>query len=305
MGGIQLVLIGDVCQLPPVYMKDTKFFFEASSWPSLAMQPVILHNTKRHSNASELFLRLLETARIGQKPTRDEWACIKTVEDAPTETILVTATNENADKHNSFMLEMLNGEARTFAAEDQRLQGPCDEQDLAQLAQKELHIKVGALVRRVAHTHKCNVPVGDLGTIVAYQDSDITVKWTSEKNATTEHPQLFTLLGPSFESLATRKQYPFVLSWAATIHAVQGMTLAPVALLAPQLWAWGQLYVALSRAPTADDIVVVGQYPNFTYSDDFLSCRDRVLTFLNEASGKMKSLFVPSLQAYVDHLNSL
>lgn len=43
MGGIHLILVGDVCQLPPVYVNEpTRFFFEAMSWSSLDMQPVIL-----------------------------------------------------------------------------------------------------------------------------------------------------------------------------------------------------------------------------------------------------------------------
>ena len=48
MGGIQLVLVGDVCQLPPVYANsETRFFFQSAAWDRLDVQPVILTKVGR------------------------------------------------------------------------------------------------------------------------------------------------------------------------------------------------------------------------------------------------------------------
>jgi ATP-dependent exoDNAse (exonuclease V) alpha subunit len=56
------------------------------------------------------------------------------------------------------------------------------------------------------------------------------------------------------------KQYPFKLGYAFTIHKAQGMTLDRVNFK-PEIFAFGQLYVALSRVRHAKDICINGVLP--------------------------------------------
>jgi len=121
--------------------------------------------------------------------------------------------------------------------------------------------------------------------------------------------------------IAARTQLPLVLSWAATVHAVQGLTLAPVALHIPRVWAWGQLYVAMSRSPSARSIFL-RERPQLDEHEDYIHCREKVSVFLTQMSHRQAALLRtwrtcgrqtlshishagPSIKDIVERLNSV
>lgn len=93
---------------------------------------------------------------------------------------------------------------------------------------------------------------------------------------------------------AYRTQFPFTLSWAATVHSVQGLTIKPLALYMPHVWAWGQLYVAYSRAPTQRDLVLVQHVPRMDVRPEYQETARKVLAFLREAESRQEQMLSTS-----------
>lgn len=134
----------------------------------------------------------------------------------------------------------------------------------------------------------------------------ITVKWRSRPHhPVVETLQRFALLNSAYTEIAYRTQFPFTLSWAATVHSVQGLTIKPLALYMPHVWAWGQLYVAYSRAPTQRDLVLVQHVPRMDVRPEYQETARKVLAFLREAESRQEQMLIPSIDAYVKKLNGI
>jgi ATP-dependent DNA helicase PIF1 len=74
-------------------------------------------------------------------------------------------------------------------------------------------------------------------------------------------------ISPTLRIIRTRKQFPFVLSWAITCHKSQGLTLTDVAIDMKNCFAAGQSYVSLSRCKSLENVHIFNFDPKYLYSD--------------------------------------
>ena len=276
-GGVQVLLVGDLFQLPPVLNRreaeafqlmgyDSPYFFSAKAFKQSQM--VSKELTKIFRQSDENFIQILN--RVRQAEALDIVIPSLNQRHGPlvnsTETVItLTCTNRIADQINDIHLKKLPGDPKTFvgevsgkfALEDEKLPSPIN-----------LSLKVGAQVMFTKNDDQKRWVNGTLGKVVDLNDSirveiqdkyrtnvyDVQkVKWEAFKY---EYDDYQDRIVPS--RTGEYIQYPLMLAWAVTIHKSQGKTLEKVRVdLGEGAFDFGQVYVALSRCRSLEDIHLV------------------------------------------------
>lgn len=276
-GGVQVCVIGDLFQLPPVLTNDEKpaynlaynspFFFASAHYQEANFELIKFDMVFRQTDIE--FIQTLNKIRIGRK-TPDILAYINqrhtTDFDFQQSPITLTATNAIADKLNETELKALKGNAHTFkgaisgkfSVERGRLPSP-----------EKLELKIGAQVMFTRNDNpKKRWVNGTIGTVtyVDEENIEVTVLKGKSKRSYALEPEKWATYEYAFneekkklEQLETGSytQYPLMLAWAVTIHKSQGKTLENVIIdLGHGAFAPGQVYVALSRCKSYENLVL-------------------------------------------------
>jgi nucleoside-triphosphatase THEP1 len=272
-GNVQVVLIGDVHQLPPVAQAvewnllktyyRSPYFFDSLIWPKLDAAQIELQTIYRQSD--DRFRSLLNNIR-NRKLTADDYRRLRERYDPdfkPPEPgyVLLATHNRKADNVNSSELANLPGSMHSFAAE---IEGefpehlfPCD---------AALQLKTGAQVMFIRNDTEAGAYYnGRLAVVKQIRGSEITVTFRDDGQDYIAHRESWENIGYVAEAdsgrvvkqvLGTFSQYPLRLAWAITIHKSQGLTFDKVIVDAGRSFAAGQVYVALSRCRSLEGIVL-------------------------------------------------
>lgn len=276
-GGVQVVLVGDLFQLPPIVSTEEEahmlshgyrspFFFSAAALQGSDLLPVELTRPYRQSDPE--FLRLLQGVREG----RDTEAVVQELNAAcsavagredPAGWVTLTCTNSQAGAKNATELERLASPSRRsegtltgrFMVQKDKLPAPF-----------HLELKQGAQVMFVRNDPGRRWVNGTIGQVTAFGPDGIQVEIEDESAAVRHWVGRETWETYSFEYDYVRRriasrvigaytQFPLTLAWAVTIHKAQGCTLERAIIdLGRGAFATGQLYVALSRCRSLEGI---------------------------------------------------
>lgn len=304
-GGIQMVFIGDLFQLPPVCKQDVSsmfggagpnrwaspFFFSARSLTNAEaeLHPVILEQNFRQ--ATDLALSaILDEIRLGRASSSSLSILSARVQKWPDpgEITSLTPTNADAEIINRDQLERLPGREYCFPASvSGRFNNDLAEDRLP--APELLKLRVGAKVIFTKNDLEGRWRNGTSGIVAHVDESSIEV--INQDNPA--RPR-FLVQQTTWERVAYRwdeaanelraevlgsfRQFPLTLAWALTIHKAQGKTLAVVGVdLGAGAFASGQTYVALSRCRSLE-----GLFLRAPLRKEDILCDDRVVAF-NEA----------------------
>jgi len=268
-GGIQLLLVGDFCQLPPVIKDgDLQFAFESSRWNTIVQRTIELKEI--HRQKDPVFQTVLGEARRGSLSLESitllkgrmglDW---KKQKIRPT---LLFPKNAEVDMINAANLKALKG-IRPFMAGFKS--SPKTKVDLTGEAflravaaldkdamyRPKLELAVGAQVMLVKNLDVAGGLVnGSRGVVVRFaEDGSPVVEFLNGRlvpMALQEWP-IDGWVGVS------RTQYPLRLAWACTIHKAQGATLDSALIdIGEGVFEVGQAYVALSRVKSLDSLFV-------------------------------------------------
>ena len=269
-GGVQLLMIGDAQQLSPVVRENERefmaqvyaspYFFHSKALQKLDY--VTIELKKVHRQKDEEFLNILNSIREN-KISNETLAALNSRVHAYPDTgredvIRLTTHNAQADAVNSRKLEALEEEAVQFAAE---INGDFPENSYP--ADEILTLKKGAQVMFIRNDTEGEYYNGKIGVVEDIGPGDIvTVKDTTGDLITVtpcdwENTQ-YVLDEESKEIkpdiIGTFRQIPLRIAWAITIHKSQGLTFDKVIIDAGAAFAFGQVYVALSRCRTLEGI---------------------------------------------------
>lgn len=297
-GGVQLLLIGDMYQLPPIVRDDTKeimsayyagpYFYESWAIKKLALRKLQLDTIYRQSDP--LFISLLNQIRMKQF-TEHTLELLNgqyqpDFEPDPEEGyITLTTHNAKADRINQRYLENLHANKHSFIAE---ISGEFNEKAVP--TEMEMELKVGAQVMFVRNdpTEEKRYYNGKIGWIKSMQVVDgekkIVVKFNGEPDLTLERV-IWENVRYAYnkekdaveqEVIGTFKQFPIRLAWAITIHKSQGLTFDKALIDAGDSFSAGQVYVALSRCRSLQGIVSKSRItPQAVITDETLSEYDQ------------------------------
>ena len=269
-GGVQLLMIGDAQQLSPVVKESEReymaqvyaspYFFHSKALQKLDYVTIELQ--KVHRQKDEEFLNILNSIRENKINNETLSALNSRVHAYPDtgreDVIRLTTHNAQADAVNSRKLEALEEEAVQFAAE---INGDFPENSYP--ADEILTLKKGAQVMFIRNDTDGEYYNGKIGVVEDIGPGDIvTVKDTTGNLITVtpcdwENTQ-YVLDEESKEIkpdvVGTFRQIPLRIAWAITIHKSQGLTFDKVIIDAGAAFAFGQVYVALSRCRTLEGI---------------------------------------------------
>jgi len=274
-GGVQMVFIGDLYQLPPVVtgtekqvfssVYETAYFYSARVFDSLDMEFVELEKVYRQHD--EGFIDLLNSIR-NNSITEEGLGLLNQrymPEFAPSPGdfyVYLTTLNKLADEINSRELAKLDSRLYTFAGS---IEGSFGAEYLPTAI--DLEVKVGAQIMMVnndAHSRWVNGSIGKIVDIVQGNGEHIVFAGLSDGDTVDVTPytweifRFFVAEGQlQSEVIGTFRQYPLMLAWAVTIHKSQGKTFDRVIVdIGRGAFAHGQTYVALSRCTTLGGIVL-------------------------------------------------
>ncbi|WP_027377354.1 helix-turn-helix domain-containing protein [Kaistella palustris] len=286
-GGVQMLFIGDLYQLPPVVRDEavlkqyypSPFFFESYALKELPL--ITLELTTVYRQKDEKFLDILNEIRDGAVGDIDFDVLNERYDPdfEPTDEpyVYLTSHNRMADAINQKKLAELPGESYFYTAD---ITGNFNENQYPN--EEVLELKVGAQIMFLRNdaSGESRYFNGKLAEVVDLDEKNISVIIDGEdeiyklKKETWDQKKYSLAADKSIqeEVLGSFKQYPIRLAWAVTIHKSQGLTFDRLIIDAGKSFASGQVYVALSRCRTLEGIVLKSKItPDVIFSDKRVS----------------------------------
>jgi ATP-dependent exoDNAse (exonuclease V) alpha subunit len=275
-GGVQMLLFGDLYQLPPVvsspeereYFSTTypsPYFFDAHVFGShVSLQMIELTRVYRQNERK--FIRLLDALRTMQMDEDDlETLNERYIPDAFIEEPFLTlcSTNAAANHINKERLDQLTTTSHFYSGE---VKGDFSERLFP--TDYKLELRVDGQVMLIRNDPERRFVNGSLARIVSLDEDKILISLANEEGKTevidlpkmTWEVSKYTLTTDADQPIKSEvtgsfTQYPIRLAWAVTIHKSQGKTYDRVAIdLGKGAFEHGQTYVALSRCRTLDGV---------------------------------------------------
>lgn len=314
-GGVQLLCIGDLFQLPPVAQQHewavlqeyyaSPFFFD--SMVIKEQIPLLIELNVIYRQKEDSFVRLLNKVRNnamdaddfedlhmrfnpGFRPSSSEGF------------ITLTSHNRQADLINARELENLYSTPFTFNAEvtgdfPEHLY-PAEAALILKEGAQVMFLKNDSVLKRYFNGKIGIVKLLEADRIVVECDgADIEVSKENWEN--TRYTLNRTDGKLEQETLGNFLQFPLRLAWAITIHKSQGLTFEKVMIDAGAAFSSGQVYVALSRCTSLDGIVLLSKIPESAiYSNEHVVKGQQALTH----RGSLAERFAGARQAFTQQL---
>lgn len=284
-GGVQLLLIGDLYQLPPVVKREeesrlNQYYNSVWFFSSRALQKdgfVYIELDRIFRQSDNDFIHVLNNLRVN-RPTPEDFAFLNKYYYPPDEifdtTGIITLTTHNyrADDLNARSLRALDSESHFFEA---TIRDDFPESMYPVLPKLEL--RVGAQIMFTRNDSEDGIYFnGKLATVASISGDEIKVildgstKYTLQKSVWENKKYR---VNPDTQDLeeeiaGTFEQYPVKLAWAITVHKSQGLTFDRAVIDVGQAFADGQVYVALSRLRSIQGLILRTKVdPNIVSTD--------------------------------------
>ncbi len=274
-GGVQVLFIGDLNQLPPVVKNHEweilqEFYSSIFFFDSIVLRdnvPVIIELKNIYRQKDDKFIEILNGIRdnnISEENLNLLRSRLKRnfIPEDSEGYITLTTHNYQADEINKSKLENLPSRSYSF---DSEITGEFPEHIFP--AEKELKLKLGAQVMFMKNdTEGKQYFNGKIGTVTEVDWDSIRVRCKDDSDEIvvkkSEWQNIKYKVDPETreiteEVLGTFIQYPLRLAWAITIHKSQGLTFDKVVIDAGRAFASGQVYVALSRCTSLEGLVLI------------------------------------------------
>jgi ATP-dependent DNA helicase PIF1 len=311
-GGVQLLLIGDLYQLPPVTKRE-EWSFLRNAYPSpyffdalvIRKNPLLqVELTQVFRQTEPEFINILNDIRNNQISEQSLALLNKRFQPDFTATedlnpIIITSHNVEANTINKKKLDELVGMEYTFEGE---VSG--EFRELGLQAEQNLRLKEGAQVMFIKNDTGDDRKFynGKIGKIKSIRNNEIWISFPQEDDLLLEKSswQSFEYKTDTEEAIVQQQvgefsQYPIKLAWAVTIHKSQGLTFDHAIIDAGKSFVAGQVYVALSRVRTLNGLILQSKI-----NTESLRSNVEVINYMKPASiQNMEELLVLAQEKYI------
>ncbi len=271
-GGLQVVLVGDFFQIPPVVRKDEPagglgldapdaplFAHGSNAWRDL--DPTVCYLTEQHRQNDGGFLELLSAIRADKVGPAERKALAERRVDndhLPRDLTRLYTHNRDVDRINLARLAEVPGEAHVFGMQARGPDPLVAALKRGCLTGEELGLKEGAAVMFIKNDPGGRYVNGTLGIVIGFDDDKgYPLVRTREGRKVVAEPVDWQMEEDG-RSAAKITQVPLRLAWAITVHKSQGMSLDAAAVDLSHAFDYGQGYVALSRVRALEGLHLAG-----------------------------------------------
>ena len=312
-GGVQLLMIGDLQQLPPIahggedellrqYYK-TLYFFSSSALKSMKYSCIELKNVYRQTDRH--FIDILNHARDCTLTSQDisdlNARYISGFSPKPEDGYIRLMThNRQVDYVNETELEKLDSKPYTFVA---AVSGTFPEESYPTV--DSLTLKKGAQVMFIKNDPERRFINGTLGEVKSIDKNSIAVRLAESGTVIDVEPMEWQNIRYQFDEeskeisskqIGRFKQYPLKAAWAITVHKSQGLTFDKAIIDVHAAFSPGQAYVALSRCRTLDGLVLSSPVSASVFMRD-----NAVDAYMNYISRPVEELAFSSCYEYFEY----
>lgn len=316
-GGVQLLMIGDLQQLPPIahggedellrqYYK-TLYFFSSAALKSMKYSCIELKNVYRQTDRH--FIDILNHARDCTLTSQDisdlNARYIPGFSPKPEDVYIRLMThNRQVDYVNETELEKLDSKPYTFVA---AVTGTFPEESYP--TADSLTLKKGAQVMFIKNDPERRFINGTLGEVKGIDKNSIAVRLAESGTVIDVEPMEWQNIRYQFDEeskeisskqIGRFKQYPLKAAWAITVHKSQGLTFDKAIIDVHAAFSPGQAYVALSRCRTLDGLVLSSPVSASVFMRD-----NAVDAYMNYISRPVEELAFSSCYEYFEYEKKL
>ena len=284
-GGLQVVLVGDFFQLPPITRESgmrtrpvglggeldvaprsgAGFAFASPAWR--AANPIVCYLGEQHRQEDGEFLGLLSAIRSGDVSMRHREMLdnrrvdgdVVMDDDAGAETTRLYTHNASVDRMNDAALSAIEGKAERYLMDAKGPDHLVENLKRGCLSPELLLLKEGARVMFTKNDPGGRYANGTLGVVVGFEPTayKYPVVQLLDGDEVVAEPVEWKM-DDAGKTLARITQVPLRLAWAMTVHKSQGMSLDAATVDLSAAFEYGQGYVALSRVRTLEGLQLYG-----------------------------------------------
>ncbi len=273
-GGLQVVLVGDFFQLPPVVRRDERFGPETDSqdetdnspfaygsraWRDL--DPTVCYLTEQHRQTDTEFSALLAAIRSNRfsKAELGVLASRRIQQDGlPRSVTRLFTHNMDVDRINAGELAKLPGDANSYYMSSTGDKVLSEGLKRGCLSPERLDLKTGAVVMFTKNDPDGRFVNGTLGVVSGFDTEDGNPIVATKSGSTVYAKPAEWKVNEEDIVRAGISQIPLRLAWAITVHKSQGMSLDAAVMDLSNAFEYGQGYVALSRVRTLSGLHLLG-----------------------------------------------
>jgi len=259
-GGLQVILVGDLFQLPPITRGNgpVDFVHLSAAWQEL--DPKICYLTEQHrQDSGDGLLDLLEAMRRGDINEMHEAALQERLREKRSSDQAVTrlySHNMDVDSINQRHLKEIDRDAKMYQMQTSGQAAKIETLVKSVLAPETLELKIGAEVMFVANNFASGYVNGTRGRVLDFVDDLPLVALPNGRELKVERHSW--KLEEDGKTRAEVAQLPLRLAWAITVHKSQGMSLDAAEIDLSRSFTPGMGYVALSRVRSMDGVYLNG-----------------------------------------------
>jgi len=274
-GGLQMVLVGDFFQLPPIVRRGVEpgmlplaqgedafgaeFAHASSAWHDLA--PIVCYLSEQHRQSDRPFLEVLDAIRANAcGATHRQRLASRLIDQGswPEGCTRLFTHNAAVDDINQQQLEKLGGKTHSFSMVAKGPEPFVQALKRGCLSPELLALKTGAAVMFTRNDQGGRYVNGTLGMVEDFDaEDDYPVVVTRGGKRIVAEPATWKIDEAGTER-ASITQVPLRLAWAMTVHKSQGMSLDAAVIDLSRAFEYGQGYVALSRLRTLAGLHLLG-----------------------------------------------